>query len=56
MRTLSEVIEALERTMNTEEIVDLLEIPAGLLLQRFDDFVERKMDQLQEELFDEPIG
>lgn len=52
MRSLDEMIEHLVHRYDTDELVDMLGIPADLLLERFDDFVERKLDQLNEEEFD----
>lgn len=53
MRTLDEVMEALEHQYGVEELVELLEIPIGVFLERFDDYVEQKMDEIQEEIWDE---
>lgn len=54
MRTLDEVILRMAEVYDSIEICDLLGIPVDILLERFDDYVEERMDQLQEELFDEP--
>jgi len=53
MRTLTEVINKLQDNYDTEELCDLLNIPSDILLERFDDYVEERIEWLQEELFDE---
>ena len=56
MRTLDEVIARLADTKDPEEVCDLLNIPVDILLERFDDYVEERLDWLQEELFDDEHG
>lgn len=53
MRTLDEVMEALEHRYGVEELVELLDVPVGIFLARFDDYVERKMDTIQQEIWDD---
>ena len=53
MRYLDEMIEHLASKYDAEELVELLDIPVEVLLERCDDFVEAKLDKLNEEEFDE---
>lgn len=51
MRTLDEILEFLVHTCEAEELVELLDIPTDVLLERFDDYVERHMEKIEDEYF-----
>lgn len=53
MMTMNEVIERLLSRYDTEYLLELLDIPPRLLLERFDDFIDEKWDDILEELADE---
>ena len=53
MRTVYEMSEYLATQLEPIEILELLEIEADELLWSFDDHVEAKLDELNEEFFDD---
>lgn len=50
--TLDEMIEQLASRYDPDDLVDLLEIDATTLLERFDDYIEFKRDRVLEALDD----
>lgn len=52
MLSIDEILERLEKRYEVDELVEILEVPVEVFLQRFDDYVEQKYDTLCEELED----
>ena len=52
MLTLDEILERLSERFDPDFLVDLLEIDAETLLERFDDYVEAKRNRVLEALDD----
>lgn len=46
--TMSELIDRLCNLYNTEELVELLEIPSDQLLERFDDYLQDNWEKAVE--------
>lgn len=52
MLTLDETLEAMEHQLEIEDILELCNIPIDIFLQRFDDYIETHLEEIQEFLND----
>jgi uncharacterized protein YeeX (DUF496 family) len=53
MLTLDETMEMMEHRLEIEDILELLDIPISVFLDRFDDYIERNLETIQEYMNDE---
>jgi hypothetical protein len=48
MLTLDETMELMEHRLEIEDILELLDIPISVFLERFDDYIELNLETIQD--------